>query len=126
MRGRLWIAIGVLVVLALAGCGAGQAGTSTTDDSALSPTMVKWTKMSMAGADKVSALWNGGNYTAAVKKWKAISDAPVLTTADSVLADDVLAYLNNLRYFMVGDGSVDLKELESSREKAAQTLASLR
>lgn len=51
---------------------------------------------------------------------------PYSTSADKILSDDYLAYANNVRYYMVGDGSATLRDVEDSRTKAETTLAALR
>jgi len=63
----------------------------------------------------------------ALKLWKSIGGTvPYSTSADKVLSDDYLAYANNVRYYMVGDGSATLRDVEDSRTKAETTLAALR
>ena len=115
-------AASILMVVGVAGCG--SSGTSTSgDDSKLSAETSAYLDMAMPALEKAMAQWDAGNATAAAKTWKAIGDIPVNTSADQVMADDYLKYANNVRYYMVGDGSATLKDVEDSKANAESTLS---
>lgn len=114
--------VAVSTVAVLSGC----AGSSGDSGTALSAETVAYVDDAMPKLDRVLQKFDSGNVAAAAKLWKSIGDIPTNTAADEVLSGDYLTYANNVRYYMIGDGSVTLKELESSREKAKTTLASLR
>jgi len=81
----------------------------------------------MRNTDQALQKFNAGDTVGAAAAYLAIPKTmPVDTAADQVLSGDLLAYINNARYYMIGDGSATLKDVEDSRQQAADTLSSLR
>ena len=80
--------------------------------------------MAMPKLEEMLSAFQDGNVNKATKLWKSIPDIPVNTTADDLVANDYLEYANNVRYYMIGDGSATLKDVESSKAKAEETIAS--
>jgi len=120
-RWAIGSAVVFLAVVSIMGCGSSGSGT-TGDDSKLSAETIAYLDTAMPALEQVMADWDAGESTKAAKEWKAIGDIPVNTTADSVMADDYLKYANNVRYYMVGDGSATLKDVEDSKTNAENTL----
>ena len=120
------ILAGLLISNALQKDGSDGAAAKTQDDSALSAGTLAYLKRAMPQLEKVMRQWNAGQAQKAVATWGAIGDIPASTTADKAMAADYLEYANNVRYYMVGDGSATLKDVEDAKEKAERTLASLR
>ena len=125
------IAIVILATLAvaLAGCGVEQAATAAVAPSVsatpaanaeltASKDTLRYVKRTMPKLAKVRSLWSGGNYDAAVKLWKSIGSIPVSTPVDKKLSKAYLGYANDLRYWMLQDGSCTTRQLETSQEKA--------
>jgi hypothetical protein len=112
----------VLMVGGVAGCGSSGTGTSG-DDSKLSAETRAYLDSAMPALEKAMSQWDAGNAAAAAKTWKSIGDIPANTSADQVMADDYLKYANNVRYYMVGDGSATLKDVEDSKANAESTLS---
>jgi hypothetical protein len=80
----------------------------------------------MPKLQRITEEYNAGDTPKAVRDWKSLGSIPMTNAADQAVSADYLAYANNVRYYMVGDGSVTLKQLEASREKARQTIAAYR
>jgi len=126
-----WAICGVaVIVLALVGVACGSTGsTSSTgsgvsqNDAQLSAGTTAYLATAMPAMQKIMADWRSEKYTAAGKLWKSIGDIPEATSADQVMGDAYLKYANNVRYYMVGDGSANLKDVEDSKTKAQDTLA---
>jgi hypothetical protein len=123
--------VGALLLIALTtaalmkGC-AGSGGSGSAGGTKASADTVAFIDDAMPKLAKLLDRWNNGNQAGAVKLWKSIGTVSLTTAADKVLTDAYLTYANNVRYYMIGDGSVNLKELEASRTKAEETLTSLR
>ena len=123
------IVILATLAVALAGCGVEQAATAAVAPSVSAapaakaePTASKETlrymKKTMPKLEKMRRLWSAGNQDAAAKLWRSVKSIPVNTSVDDKLADAYLVYANNVRYWMMEDGSCNMKQLEVSQEKA--------
>lgn len=93
------------------------------DDSVLSPETAAYLAKAMPTLEKVMRLWSDGDNLKAVDAWGSIGDIPTTTTADEIMADAYLEYANNVRYYMVGDGSATLKDVEQAKSKAEELQA---
>ena len=129
--------IAAVTAALMSGCaGSTSGGASPSSGSASSPSGDSGMKMSaetagymnkaMPKLNKITQEWTRGNQMAAAKLWKSIGNVPGSTAADQVASKDYLTYANNVRYYMIGDGSATLKDVEDSRAKAKATLADLR
>lgn len=129
--------IAAVTAILMNGCaGSTGGGASPSSDSVSSPSGDSGLKMSaetagymnkaMPKLNKITQEWTRGNQMVAAKLWKSIGNVPGSTAADQVASKDFLTYANNVRYYMIGDGSATLKDVEDSREKAKATLADLR
>ena len=135
MRGSIW-AIAAVVTLLAAGCGTATVTTNSTAPSAkatasdngakMSPQLVAYMDKAMPKLAKITRLWTTGQVVVAAKLWKSIEGPIAYAAADEVASRDYLKYANNVRYYMIGDGSATLKDVESSREKAQATISDLR
>jgi len=135
MRGSIW-AIAAVVLLLAAGCGTTAMTTNSAAPSAkatasdggakMSPQLTAYMNKAMPKLAKITHLWTVGQAVVAAKLWKSIKGPIGYTAADQVASKDYLTYANNVRYYMIGDGSATLKDVESSREKAQATIADLR
>ena len=126
---RIVLAVLITVALAagIAACG-GSSGSDGSDsgnaDDKLSAETQAHLDMAMPKLEKIVAAFQNGNYDKAGSLWESIGDIPVNTTADNIVADDYLEYANNVRYWMIDDGSATLKDVETSKTKADATIAS--
>lgn len=135
MRGPIWATAAVVMLLA-AGCGTTAMTTNSAAPSAKATASDNGAKMSaettrymdktMPKLAKITRLWTTGHVVEAAKLWKSIDSVPGYEAADQAASRDFLPYANNVRYYMIGDGSATLKDVESSREKAQATIADLR
>ena len=98
---------------------------ATIDDNHLSRATLVYFAASMPKLAKITRDWQTGKFSAAIKMWKALPPIPETTTADQVAGKDYLTYANDVRYYIVGDGSVNLKQLEDARATAEATIESL-
>lgn len=127
-RGCAVTAAVVLVVLAVGvfGCSKILSSSGSSSDG-LSAKTSAYADDAMRNTDKALRKFNAGDTVGAAAAYLAIPKTmPVDTAADQVLSGDLLAYINNARYYMIGDGSATLKDVEDSRQNAVDTLASLR
>ena len=116
-------ALTVIIVLAVI-IGVATSGSDSSDQK-LSAAAKTYLDRAMPALAQVTSEYESGNVAQAAADWKAIGDFPVNNTTDDYVSKDYLTYANNVRYFMVGDGSVNLKQLEDSKTKAEQTIAAL-
>lgn len=135
MRGSIW-AIAAVVALLAAGCGTTTMTTNSATPSAKATASDNGAKMSaeatrymdkeMPKLAKITRLWTTSHVVEAAKLWKSIKGPTGYAPADEAASRDFLTYANNVRYYMIGDGSATLKDVEDSREKAQATIADLR
>ena len=114
-------AVAVILILSVIIAAIGHGGSSSTDT--LSPEAKAYLDRAMPALAQVTSEYQAGNVAQAAADWKAIGDFPDNNSTDDYVSKDYLTYANNVRYYMVGDGSVNLKQLEDSRTKAEQTIA---
>jgi hypothetical protein len=98
------------------------AATSSAPASQLSETTLTYLATAIPALAVTMDQWQAGEYGKATKRWKSIGDIPTENAADNVMADAYLAYANNVRYYMIGDGSATLKDVETARDEAMATL----
>jgi len=91
---------------------------------ALSPEAAHYLKRSMWALNKATVAYQNGDTARARHLYKSIGRFPIMSDTDSSVSVPFLAYANNVRYYMVGDGSCTLKQLEVSRAKAEAAIAS--
>lgn len=132
MSKRRRIIVGVVLFwLLCAGCAAlldsGSDDTGSNDtgqnDMSLSPQAKAYLDSAMPALSNVLSEYQSGDAQRAADDWGAIGDMPQNTTADGVVGEHYLTYANNVRYYMMQDGSCTLKELEDSRQDAELTIA---
>ena len=118
---------GVLAVGVVA-CGgsssSGSGGSGSNADDKISAETQAYLDDAMPRLKKIVSAFRDGDYDKAGKLWKSIGDIPGSTTADSVVSDAYLEYANNVRYYIIDDGSATLKDVEESQAKAEETIAS--
>lgn len=120
------VGIAVLATAAiLSGCGSTEP-SAPPDKQTASAETTAYVDNAMPVLESIMDLWMDGKYQAAADLWKAMGNIPVVNAADDVLADAYLEYANNVRYWMIDDGSANMKDVETSREKAEAVLAELR
>ena len=119
-RGYVAALILIVVVVALGGIGC---GTEVKSEMHLSPTTKAYLNKTMPKLATIAEVYQAGNMKRAVRLWKSIGSMPQETTMDYVVGKDFLKYANNVRYYMLGDGSCTLKQLEDSRADAEGTIA---
>jgi hypothetical protein len=124
-------AVIVLVLLSAGvwwGCGRllNSSGSSSSSDEKMSPATIAYMDEAMPKLDIVLRKFDNGNLASAAKLWKSIGNVPTANYLDEAVAKDYLTYANNVRYYMIGDGSATLKDVEDSRTKAKTTLEALR
>ena len=118
-RAVLLFTVIVLGAAILGACG----GSSGTDVTKLSAETRAYLGNAMPELEGVMSDWSAGKYEAAANRWKRIGDIPTSTAADEVMADDYLKYANNVRYYMLQDGSATMKDVEESKAAAEATLS---
>lgn len=122
----LMIGIIVLLTIGVMGCMACAnrgAKNSTGTNQVLSPAARAYLATAMPALAKATDEYNAGSIAQAVAAWKAVGDFPNRNATDDFVSTDYLAYANDVRYYMVNDGSVDLKQLEDAKSKAETTIA---
>jgi hypothetical protein len=72
---------------------------------------------------KATVAFQNGDIVRAGKLYRSVETMPIVNAPDEVVSRDYLAYANNVRYYMIDDGSCTLKELEASRAQAEATIA---
>lgn len=104
----------------------GLAASGGSGPDGLSAKTSAYADNAMRNTDKALRKFNAGDTAGAAAAYLDVPKTmPVDTAADQVLSGDLLAYINNARYYMIGGGAT-LKDVEESRAKAESTLASLR
>ena len=116
------IVAATLLAVGIMACGSSSGG-GTGDDSKLSSETRAYLDSAMPALEQVMAEWQAGKATKAAKEWKAIGDIPETTTMDYVIGKDYLKYANDVRYYMVGDGSATLKDVEDAKANAEASMA---
>jgi len=123
-RGLITVAVVVVLTVYVFGC---AKILNTTDDSTkASADTVAFIDEAMPKLVTILRKWQNGEQMGAVKLWKSMGRVPSATVEDSVLSDDYLEYANNVRYYMLGDGSATMRDVEDSRQNVEYTLESLR
>ena len=115
--------VGTLIISALGQSNSSSDSQSNSSSDKLSPEAKAYLDSAMPALAQVTSEYESGNVAQASADWQAIGDFPNNNSTDDYVSKDYLTYANNVRYFMVGDGSVNLKQLEDSRTKAEQTIS---
>ena len=81
----------------------------------------------MPALDQVLAEYQAGDDTQAAHDWNAIGEMPALTPVDLTVAEKYTAYADDVRGYLLGDGSATLQQVEAAKaatqaaiKKAAQ------
>lgn len=120
------IVIVVVVALGWIGCGKACGGLNSPEaesETHLSPAANAYLDKTMPKLAAITEAYQAGDIETAVRMWKSIGSMPQKTTMDYVVGKDFLEYANNVRYYMLDDGSCTLKQLEDSRADAESTIA---
>ena len=72
----------------------------------------------MPALDQVMAEYQAGNDTQAAHDWNAIGDMPALTPVDLAVAKKYTAYADDVRSYLLGDGSATLQQVEAAKAAA--------
>ena len=114
-RALLIVAVAVIGILGLTACGG---------DSKASPQAVAFVDHALVKLDAMQKKFDNGNVNGALALWKSLGAMPTSenNASDQVLKDDFTTYANNLRYYLIGDASMNLQKLESSRQQVETTL----
>jgi hypothetical protein len=125
-KGFSWRSLIVPVVLILcvaAGAGVLALARSSSRQSAqtLSPEASAFLGKAMPALDHVLAEAQAGSDTQAAHDWDAIGDMPALTPADLTIAEKYQVYANDVRGYLLQDGSTTLQQVQAA--KAATTSA---
>ena len=119
--------IGVVVVALAVAAGLGISAllkdNHLTPTSKLSPETRAYVENAMPELGNVMLFYTGGEYARAIRRWDALGEIPVATEADNTMADAYLEYANNVRYYMMDDGSATLKDVESAKARVEGLLA---
>jgi len=104
-----------------------QTTVDETDDYAVSADTLRFMERTMVKLAKITRLWNSGSIASmnkAADMWLALDpNVPITTTMDGVVAEDFAAYADDVGYYMQGDGSVNMKQLDASRHNAEAAIA---
>ena len=122
------IVVGIVVLLTIGvmgcmACANSGSKNSTGTNQVLSPAAQAYLATAMPALAKATDEYDAGNVTQAAATWKAIGDFPNRNDTDNFVSSDYLAYANDVRYYMVNDGSVNLKQLEDAKSKAETTIS---
>lgn len=119
------VVIILVIVMAASGSkGSGAAGDSSSSSSdTLSTEAAAYLSSAMPMLERTLSEFQAGNVDQAAADWKSIGNMPINNSTDDFVSGDYLTYANNVRYYMVGDGSVNLMELEDSKTKAEETVS---
>jgi hypothetical protein len=120
----------IILVIVVAASGGGSSGTDSTAASSssdtLSPETATYLDSAMPMLAQTLAEFQAGNVEQAATYWKSIGTMPINNETDDYVSGDYLTYANNVRYYMIGDGSCDLRTLEDSKTTAEMTIAAAR
>ena len=104
----------VACVLAFAGCVA-LINRSNQKTQPMSSESKAFIAKAMPALDQVLAEAQAGNDTQAAHDWNAIGDMPALTPADLGIAKLYTAYADDVRSYLLGDGSATLQQVEAAK-----------
>jgi len=123
---RQWILVTVAVVVVLtAGLfGCAKLLGDTDESTKASPEMVAFIDEAMPKLARITRLWRSGDLVSmnkAADLYLELSrDVPALA---GMVAEDFAAYAKDVGYYLGGDGSVNLKQLDDSRRNAEESIA---
>ena len=104
----------VACVLAFAGCVA-LINRGNQKTQPMSPEAKAFVDKAMPALDQVLAEYRAGNDTQAAQDWNAIGDMPALTLVDFAVAKNYTAYADDVRSYLLGDGSATLQQVEAAK-----------
>ncbi len=104
----------VACVLAFAGCVA-LINRNNRKTQPMSSGATAFVDKAMPALDKVLAEYQAGNDTQAAQDWNAIGEIPALTPADLAVAEKYTAYADDVRSYLLGDGSATLQQVEAAK-----------
>ena len=104
----------VACVLAFAGCVA-LINRSNQKTQPMSSEAKAFVAKAMPALDQVLVEYQAGNDTQAAHDWSAIGDMPALTPADLGVAKLYTAYADDVRSYLLGDGSATLQQVEAAK-----------
>lgn len=99
--------------------GSGSGGSSDT----LSAEASAYLSAAMPMLEKTLSDFQAGNVAQAASDWEGIGDMPINNSADDFVSGDYLTYANNVRYYMLGDGSATLRDVEESQVQAEAAIS---
>jgi Uri superfamily endonuclease len=117
IAGGFILVVAVISMIALA-------GDKSTDK--MSPGTTAYVDSAMPALAHVIDEIQAGNNAQAALDWQAIGIIPVSNDADKYVATKYAAYMNDVRYYGAGDGSVNLQQLETAQTEAENAIAGLR
>ena len=116
----------VACVLAFAGCVA-LINRNNQKTQPMSSESKAFIGKAMPALDQVLAEYQAGNDTQAAHDWSAVGEMPALTLVDLAVAKSYTAYADDVRSYLLGDGSTTLQQVEAAKaatqaaiKKAAQ------
>ena len=104
----------VACVLAFAGCVA-LINRSNQKTQPMSSEAKAFVDRAMPALDQVLAEYQAGNDTQAAHDWSAIGEMPALTLVDLAVAKSYTAYADDVRSYLLGDGSSTLQQVEAAK-----------
>ena len=117
----------IILVIIMAASGShdsGGAGSSSEGSSdTLSAEASAYLSSAMPTLERILAEFQAGNVDQATAGWNSIGDMPINNSTDDFVSGDYLTYANNVRYYMMQDGSATLRDVEDSKTTAEMTVA---
>jgi hypothetical protein len=104
----------VACVVAFAGCVA-LINRSNQKTQPMSSEARAFVDKAMPALDRVLAEAQAGNDTQAAHDWNAIGEMPALTPVDLTIAEKYTAYADDVRAYLLGDGSATLPQVEAAK-----------
>ena len=104
----------VACVLAFAGCVA-LINRNNQKLQPMSSGATAFVDKAMPALDHVTAEAQAGDDTQAASDWNAIGEMPALTPVDLAVAEKYTAYADDVRSYLLGDGSATLPQVEAAK-----------